>query len=62
MTKAININPEVISQPIPTALITYATAMAITKGGKANSNRRFARFEKELLNGFIFGLSVLLVG
>ena len=44
MTKAININPEVISQPIPTALITYATATAITAGGNANSKGFFDDF------------------
>jgi len=44
MTKAINIKPEVISQPIPTALIKCKTAMAITVGGNANSKGFFDDF------------------
>ncbi len=44
MTKAMNINPPVNSQPIPTALIGYETAMEITAGGNANSKGFFDDF------------------
>ena len=44
ITKAININTPVNSQPIPIALITYATATAITAGGNANSKGFFDDF------------------
>ena len=54
ITKAINISTPVNSQPIPIALITYATAMAITAGGNANS--------KGFFDDFIFLLSAQLVG
>lgn len=44
ITKAINIRPEVISQPIPAARSGYATAMAITAGGNANEKGFFDDF------------------